>query len=60
MCLTYVEGLWSLLSEQVEHLLGVGESVGNSQVFVPAAQLCTDIIKSDSLVSVTLQSKRKE
>lgn len=44
MCITDIKGLWSFLGEQVEDLLSVGDSVGNSKIFVPAAQLCTDII----------------
>lgn len=58
--LTNIKGLWSLLGEQVEDLLSVGDSVGNSQVFVPAAQLCTDIIQSNPLVAVTLHGQNKE
>lgn len=60
MCITNIKCLWSLLGEQVEDLLSVGDSVGNSQVFVSAAQLCTDIIQSNSLVAVTLQRQNKE
>ncbi len=60
VCITNIKGLWSLLGEQVEDLFSVGDSVGNSQVFVPAAQLCTDIIESDPLVAVTLQGQNKE
>lgn len=59
-CLTNIKGLWSLLGEQVEHLLSVRDSVGNSQVFVSAAQLCTNIIQSNSLVAITLQEQNKE
>lgn len=53
MC-TNVKGFWSFLGEQIEDLLSVGDSVGNSEVFVPAAQLRTDVIKCNSLVSITL------
>lgn len=60
VCITNIKGLWSLLGEQVEDLLSVGDSVDNSQVFVPAAQLCTDIIQSDPLVAVTLQGQNKD
>lgn len=60
VCITNIKGLWSLLGEQVEDFLSVGDSVGNSQVFVPAAQLCTDIIQSNSLVAITLQGQNPE
>lgn len=58
-CITNIKGLWSLLGEQVEDLFSVGDSVGDSQVFVPAAELCTDIIQSNSLVAVTLQRQTR-
>lgn len=59
-CLTDIKGLWSLLGEQVEHFLSIGDSVGNSKVFVSAAQLGTNIIQSNSLVAITLQEQNKE
>lgn len=60
VCITNIKSLWSLLGEQVEDLLSVGDSVDNSQIFVPAAQLCTDIIQSNPLVAITLQGRNKE
>lgn len=54
LCFTNVEGLWSLFGEHIKDLLGVWDSVGNSQIFVPAAQLRTDIIQSYPLVAITL------
>ncbi len=60
VCITNIKGLRSFLGEQVEDLLSVRDSVGNSEVFVPAAQLCTDIIQSNSLVPITLQEQNKE
>ena len=60
VCITNVEGLWGLLGEQVEDLLSVWDSVDDSQVFVPAAQLCTDVIQGDPLVAVTLQGRNKD
>lgn len=59
VCITNIKGLWSLLSEQVEDFFSVGDSVGNSQVFVSAAQLCTNVIQSNSLVAVTLPGQNK-
>lgn len=53
--ITNIKGLWSFLGEQIKDLLSVGDSVGNSEIFVPAAQLCTNIIQSNSFVAVTLQ-----
>lgn len=55
--ITNIKGLRSLLGEQVEDLLSVGDSVGDPQVFVSAAQLCSDIIQSDPLVAVTLHAQ---
>lgn len=56
MCNTNIKGLRSLFGEQVEDLLSVGSSVGNSQVFVSTAQLCSNIIQSNSFVSITLKN----
>jgi len=56
---TNIKGLWSLLGEHVEDLFGVGDSVDDSEVFVPAAQLSTDVIQSNSLVSITLKGRNK-
>lgn len=56
---TNIKGLRSLLGQHVEDLLSVRHSVKNSEVFVPAAQLCTDVIQSNSLVAVTLQKTNK-
>lgn len=57
--ITDIKGLWSFLSEQVEDLLSIGDSVGNSEIFVSAAQLCTDVIQSNTFVAVTLQEEEK-
>lgn len=51
---TDIKGLRGFLCEQVEDLLRVWNSVGNSKVFVPAAQLSTDVVQRDSFVAVTL------
>lgn len=59
VCITNIKGLWGVLGEQVEDLLGIGDPVGDSQIFVPAAQLCTDIIQSNALVAITLQGKKE-
>lgn len=56
---TNIKCLWRFLGEQIKHLFSVGDSVGNSQIFVPAAQLCTDVIQSNSLVTIALKSKTK-
>lgn len=58
--ITNIKGLWSFLSEQVEDLLSVGDSVGNSKIFVPAAQLCTDVIQSNTFVAVSLQEEEEK
>lgn len=58
--ITDIKGLWSFLGEQVEDLLSIGDSVYNSQVFVSAAQLCTDVIQSDPLVSVALRGQTRD
>lgn len=55
--ITYVEGLGCLFGEQVEDLLGVRTSVGGPEILVSAAQLGTDIIQSDALVSITLENR---
>lgn len=54
---TDIKGLRGFLCEQVEDLLRVWNSVGNSKVFVPAAQLSTDVVQRDSFVAVTLWKK---
>lgn len=57
--ITNIKGLWSFLGNHVEDLFGVWDPVGNSQVFVPAAQFCTDVVQSNSLVTVALRRRKR-
>lgn len=58
MLCTNIKGFGSFLGEQIEDLLGVGDSVGNSEVFVPAAQLSADVIKCNPFVSIALTREK--
>lgn len=59
MSITNIKRLWSFLGDHVEDLLSVGDSVGNSKIFVSATQLCTDVIQSNSFVTVTLKKQQQ-
>lgn len=58
--ITNIKGLWSFLGDHVEDLFRVRDPVGNSQIFVPAAQLCTDVIQCDSFVTVALRKQKPQ
>lgn len=56
--ITDIKGLWGFLGNHVEDLFGVRDPVGNSQVFIPAAQFCTDVVQCNSLVTVALWGEK--
>ena len=46
-----VEGLWSLLGEEVEALLHGGTGVGDTKVLVAVVELRADVVEGDALVA---------
>lgn len=56
---TDIEGLRSLLGEQVKDLLRVGRPVRGSQIFISTAKLRSDVIQRNSLITITLKGRKQ-
>lgn len=57
---TYIERLGCLLRQHVEDLFRVGGAVRAPQVLVAAAQLGSDVIQGDVLVTVALRERETD